>query len=244
MEPHMIWSLPRCASTSLMSLVTACGSTCADEPFSNQNFQAPYQAQATEGKLDVAMEDILEKWNGFKHCAHPSGWPFPDTRRYLNERILMWPGVRVVFLKRNNMLKQVVSTMIAQQCGQWHCKAEEDLSKRESFPFRPLDMERIEFCLRNNTKFNEVSESLLADTGKPFFKVTTEVLFASDKNTRLGTAIALLHFLGLNWPDNDTLDKLTTQEPKQFSKSIYSKVPEIEEVERRFASLEHGSLLT
>lgn len=239
---YILWSLPRCGSTSLMNIVNAAGGNCCNEPFSNKNFQAPYRDMAIANNLFGAMDDIISKWTGIKHCGHPSGWPFPETMTYLNERILLLPEMKVVMLRRKNMLKQVVSTMIALQCDVWHLHNEADAQRRESFPYRSLDLRQVEFVLERNVRFNEQCDKLIEASGKRFMRVTTEQLFEKSESYVMGYAKLMCCFLGLRVPSDDEIKPMLKQEEKCFSKSIYSKVPEIEEVERRFASLEYGSL--
>lgn len=221
MRPFIIWSMPRCASTTLMSLVNHAGGNCANEPFSNKNFQATYRDRALREPIGDVLHSMFDIWSGFKHTAHPSGWPFPDNRTDINFSILMIPGIKFVLLKRRNILKMVVSSIIAQQCNLWNCHLEEEREKRSEFVFQELNPSQIKSETDQSVQFINNCRSTLERSGNEFLEVDMEDVISIDQ----GAANRVLEFIGLKPLSKEALEPLLSTDNARKSDSVYAKIP-------------------
>lgn len=236
--PAIIWSMPRCGSTTVMSLVNHAGGYYLNEPFSNKNFKADFRDRALKEPIADVLTSIFEQCDGFKHTAHPSGWPFPDIRKDINYSILMCPGIRFVLLKRANRLKMVVSSLIAQQCGLWNCHLPAEREKRIDHPFSYLDPEQVGKELRESENFMNLCHNFLRRSGNEFITITMEDVLNPDSNT----PNHLLGFCGLKELSKSDLDSLLAIDRGQLSESVYNKIPDIQTIEHLFGGEEWGRL--
>ncbi len=122
---------PRTGSGSLLGILqTHPDLRILDEPF-NHNFvnwevgNEDYRARV-DGKesLDATVDQIFSEYDGFKvsgyqlHGDEVGGLP-RDIEEDLVSHLLRRPEVKIVFLRRLNVLQSVVSNLIAGQTGVW-----------------------------------------------------------------------------------------------------------------------------
>jgi hypothetical protein len=220
-KPFIIYSLPRSASTTALSIVNSAGAHACNEPFSNKNFKAPYLERSLKTPVQSVMKQVFEEWDGFKHCAHPTGYPFPPSRRDLNFSMLFYPGMRTVLLRRKNLLAQVVSSLIAEQCRLWNCYKQEESEERQSFQFSALNHDTISRRLDEARLFNDLCREAVRRSGNEY------ILIHTDDGP---WAKSLTDFLGL--PTHS--ESLSNQPDGERSESVYHLIPELEDVERTF----------
>jgi hypothetical protein len=119
-DRFLLFSLPRCGSTTLMRIL-ACHPeiSCFSEPFNQDQSGRGYLDRVHDPEtLARTLGDVWARRQGIKHVWHPSGWPFPNP--VFNLLMLDQPDVTVLFLNRRNALRRVLSWEIAVQTGIWH----------------------------------------------------------------------------------------------------------------------------
>lgn len=116
----LLFSLPRCGSTTLMRIL-ACHPqiSCRSEPFNPDASGGTYLDQVRDPRtLVTTLGVIWATHQGIKHVWHPDGWPFHDPS--FNLLLLDQPHVTVLFLNRRNQLRRLISHEIATQTKVWH----------------------------------------------------------------------------------------------------------------------------
>lgn len=112
----LLFSLSRCGSTNLMhSLNCHSDIHCLHEPFNPDRLRRQYGSQVTDlASLRQVMAEIWRTHNGIKHVWEPSGWPFA-RHSTLNQCLLLEAEARVIFLRRRNTLRRIVSNHMSMQ---------------------------------------------------------------------------------------------------------------------------------
>jgi hypothetical protein len=246
----IIFSLARCGSTTLMHALNCYqGVRCVLEPFTPANFSTDYGNINNAEALDSALGEIWREYNGIKHVWHPSGWPFGDTPD-LNHRLLQTSGAKIIFLRRRNDLRRVVSSEISWQTGVWGTFTQNDRERVGLFDYQPLSMARIQHQLKSVAAGTSEMLRVLSDARMDFAELFYEDLFGDDN--RLADKLLLIDrlrsFIGAGeGPDRQAdftiADLLNPVKTKLSAADLYRRIPNIEEIERRFGSSETGWLL-
>jgi LPS sulfotransferase NodH len=199
-DRFLLFSLPRCGSTTLMRIL-ACHPeiSCLPEPFNQDQSGRGYLDRVHDpGTLASTLGEIWAKHQGIKHVWHPSGWPFPDP--VFNLLLLDQPNVTVLFLNRRNGLRRLLSWEIAVQTGIWH--RDGPIPKR---PLAALDLAALQTDLAAARTAAALCLSRLAANQARFEQLWYEDLFglAAPLADRLGRVDELLRVLGYH-PLTDT----------------------------------------
>jgi len=251
-EPHkfLLVSLPRCGSTSLMhSLNCHPDISCLHEPFSPSRFCGQYGRQATDpASLRLTMAEIWRAHNGIKHVWDPSGWPFA-RHSTLNQCLLLEAEARVIFLRRSNVLRRLVSNHMSMQTQIWDAENEETKNRARTFHYEPLDIPWIRVQLEEETIAIAQHKQLMLAQKIPFLELCYEDLYAStlslsEKLTRLN---AIFAFLGAQVVEERnfiaSVSTFLDPDKRQLnSPETYHLIPGIEKVEEQFGSDDTGWL--
>ena len=249
-ERFVLFSLPRCGSTTLMHLLNCHPDIrCTHEPFNKAwtvipNFE-PVEDRET---LDLLLESLWEQYNGIKHVFVPAGWPFP-RRSTLNQHLLLRAGHQVIFLHRRNLLQQIVSNEMALQSRIFAIAHAEDRTRIEGFQYRPIKKRRLAHMLLTWKRGMKNYRSELLRQGIPFLDLTYEELFdrALILNQRRQVLEGIFKFLGRD-PAAQGIDHVRVKalfdpaRSKINSADTYRLVPGIERIESFFGSRENGWL--
>ena len=133
----------------------AAGVKCVFEPFNPANGGGYKGVVGAEGEgLEQGVEWIWGQrnsagatgakgqGNGFKHVWHWSGWPFA-LGSAVNEKLLAIAGIKVVVLRRRNMLQRAISVQISEQMQVWTPWTVEEMRKVKEHRFGALDIGKL-----------------------------------------------------------------------------------------------------
>lgn len=245
----LIFALPRTGSTNLMRALNCHPALrICNEPFNGDSGSieglGPVNGAAA---LDAGLERIWVGHNGIKHVWDSGGWPFTTSR--LNRRLLLHSAGRVIFLTRRNLLQQVVSNELTFQTrfyNHWQGPARD---RPTEFTYRNLNERRLRHCLRAWPRAAAKFRRKLLRSGLRTHMLEYEEVFGPDKDlaTRRDRLERVLEFLGLGLSDGGVdrqrVDKLLDPDMARVnSAEIYSRVPGIEAIERKFGSDRTGWL--
>jgi hypothetical protein len=249
-DRFVLFSLPRCGSTTLMHLLNCHPDIrCTHEPFNYQKTELPICEPVKDSEtLDLLIDSLWERYNGIKHMHVPIGWPFPNGST-LSQHLLVRPGQKVILLHRRNLLQQIVSNQMALQSSVYQIRNAEDRDRITEFRFMPISEKALAHMLDVWKRDNENYRNLLSRQGIAFLDLAYEDLF--------GPALTMKHkrkaleeifvFLGrdpaaegINHERIDTL--FDPARSKVNSADTYRLVPGIERIERLFGSRENGWL--
>ena len=246
-DRFLLCALARTGSTTLMRALNCHPLVrCLHEPFNPDNAHANYRARVSDRQsLHAALDEIWKHYNGIKHVWHPTGWPFPEGSDF--NRWLLTSGHPVLFLRRANALRRVVSSQISRQTGVY----EGDVAQRErllSFAFGPLDADWIRQQLAREAEWLAEARRCLEEAAVPHMELVYEELYEAGVGAekRVRRVNRILDFLGRTPLEEESAARAAALlEPgahQRNSQEIYGRIPGIEEVERLFGSDETGWL--
>lgn len=246
MENFIIFSLARCGSSSLMNLLKLHrGIRCLNEPFNPNSYEGRYLRSVSKaGNVDSVLAQLWQFANGIKHVWQLDGWPFPSAS--YNNHILN-SGARIVFLRRRNVLKRIVSYSISLQLDEWTFAFPEDRRRLQSFSFRPLNTDFVRWHVANEARLLDETRKRF-DARADLMELWYEDLY--DTAISLGEKHKVLdrirNFLSIPPPDDSEvvskIDQRVSPGIRVNSKETYSRIPGIEKVEEEFGSDETGWL--
>lgn len=197
--------------------------------------------------LHSALSVIFETYNGIKHATHPSGWPFP--RCDLNYDLLRLDDCYVILLTRCNDLERAVSDEIAHQAGIWHFWNEADRAAMRTCAFEPLEVDKLRSVLARDAEFLSACRRQLCIGGTPYLELTYESLYGSGltREEQLSVLDGVVAFLGLpalgqGGRHGRVLELLQPSTTGSDSRSLYRRIPNIDEIEAELGSDETGWL--
>jgi hypothetical protein len=247
-DKFLVFSMVRCGSTTLRRLLNCHPQIrCLEEPFNPFNYEGRYLRQATDAvALNETLQGIWRTHNGIKHTWSPDGWPFVDNPTW-NVELLLKPNQKVIFLRRRNLLRRLVSAHISSQTGVWGLFDSGDRRRVESFSFMPMDIDSVKAQLRTDNYMTYYYRKYLIDSGAEFTDLFYEDLYGPliTSNCQIDMLNKIFTFLGKDSIANETTlsglkGLLDPREMKLNSIETYKRIPGIEIVERECGSDETG----
>jgi hypothetical protein len=262
----LIFALARTASTTLMNIFNVHKSIYAiSEPFNIKN-KDHIKGLGVKGiceneisstsELDESLGRVFLEFNLVKHIWHPSGFPFKDQDHSyafsdivpINE-YLLGKFDYVMFVKRRNILKRVVSLLMSQQSGLWDSYWIESIAKRKNYSYEPLKMSTIEWYIKFEQFYLNYFKQALVKKNIKYMEITMEDLFESNLTVeeRIEKYFEMSEFIELpkkyNYDQMNLIGEyLTSPRHIQNSMGSYKGVPNAMEIEEAFGSDETGWL--
>jgi hypothetical protein len=162
----------------------------------------------------------------------------------LYTHLLLTPELNVIFLRRRNLVRSVLSVFIAKQTGVWKTwDANGDLRSRYA-DLQPIPLDEFAENLEYSRELRATYGAVIAR--KPASErlvLEYEDFYAGDLERIRGSMRGVFAFLGLAMPDSARLDYyLDASTGKVNSEALYRLVPNVEDIEARFGSDENGWL--
>ena len=249
-DRFVLFSLPRCGSTTLMHLLNCHPDIrCTHEPFNYKNTELPICEPVEDSEtLDLLLDGLWERYNGVKHMYVPVGWPFRQGST-LNQHLLVRPGQKVILLHRRNLLQQIVSNQMALQSSVYQIRNAEDRGRITEFRFTPISEKSLARMLAVWKRDIVNCRDLLSREGIAFLDLAYEELFGPALTTKHKRKALkeIFVFLGRDPAaagiDHMRMDALfDPARSKVNSADTYRLVPGIERIESLFGSRETGWL--
>jgi hypothetical protein len=234
----LIFALPRTGSTSILKALNAHPNIrCSCEPFT-----FPAMLRSRE-QIRERLATLRRDYFAVKHVWHPSGWPF-GPQMELNWFLLTEGAECVVLLRRNNVLKRVVSCALCMQADVWYVENNEALDNYRRRKFDPLNIEGIRRSVQRELALLEEGRQRLRDANVRWTEMVYEDLYgvAGAQREAFGR---LFEFLGIAsvsppWPE---VSRIIDQPVARLNDDdVYKSVPNIEEVEARIGGNATGWL--
>jgi hypothetical protein len=247
----LIFSMPRCGSTTLQRLVNCHPRIqCLEEPFNPFNYDGKYLRQVFDmASLDDTLLDIWRTNNGIKHTWCPDGWPFIGNQTF-NAALLLKPGQKIVYLRRRNLFRRLVSVHVSNQTGIWGLFSQNDRPRVANCVFTSMDMDATKSQLDWDNRMLGYYQRLLVDSGSDFMELAYEDLYdpAATTERRLIVLNEIFAFLGADpiGEENAMLRVKELLDPtimKFNSIETYRRIPGIADLEKECGSDEMGWLL-
>ncbi len=242
----IIFAHPRSGSTSLYKILnTHPDLNLALEPFHDRYGQwHPDERNYIDyindiPSLDTALEELFRKYNGMKILSYQ----LPEE---FYKRLLNRSDCKVIFLRRANYLKSVVSVLIAEQTHIWQ-KSDFNTVTGAYEHLEPLKTEGIDGIESRITGMKEGirywDEIISKKPEDSYHKVTYEDLYCGGPEKGLARVKDIFDFLGLETPETDKFINFLKPRNEQINTAeTYLSVPNIREIDSRFGNSENGYL--
>lgn len=203
-----------------------------EEPF-NEGFprwrpdERRYRDLVTdEASLDEQVAHMFEHYDGIKLLDY-------QLPRELTARMLRRADVKVVFLRRRNLLRSVVSVLVAEHSGLWKKWEQDRPIERLYHDLPPLDVdeigERIRALATRLDDYDSVIDARPPDTVR---KVVYEDLYFAPAAARRTEFDALVSFLGAEPFDDPRIEQFLAPETGRInSPDTYRLIPNAAEIE-------------
>jgi LPS sulfotransferase NodH len=190
--------------------------------------------------LDKVLAKIFNKYNGMKVLSY-------QLDEELYKHLLNIPNCKIIFLTRTNVLKAIVSVLIAEQTNVWQ---KHDLNQETSELYqtiKPLKIDGIggiENRIKSHKEHVKYWDRLISQKAMDtYIKVTYEDLFCSGLETSLSYIHNIFEFLNLDMPKKEEIIKYIEPKYQQINDlDTYKLVPNIDEINRKFGNSENGFL--
>lgn len=243
-EHLILFGHPRSGSTSLYRILQAHPElNILDEPF-NEDFLSwdaankSYRELVTDiESLDVQLAEIFRRHNGIKMLCY-------QLPQELEVHLLRRRDVRIIFLRRTNVLQAVVSNFIARQTQVWK---RSDATKSLEHYYRHLaaieiDDVRVDVNLLKHY-MDELESAVDAVARDRVLKLTYESLYLVDDATRVAQIDSIWRALGLSRLHPAVYEHdLNPENAKMNTGRMYSYLPNADEIDAALGCDETGWL--
>jgi len=190
--------------------------------------------------LELVITELFEKYNGMKILSYQ----LPEK---LYNHLLNIPNCKILFLTRTNVLKTIVSILIAEQTNVWQ---KFDLNQETAKLYHNIKsletdgVAGIENRIKNHKEHIQYWDKIISQkSADSYLKVNYEDLFCKGLEYSFSYVNNIFDFLELEMPENDKLTKYIDTKYQQINDfSTYKLVPNIEEINRKFGNNENGFL--
>lgn len=190
--------------------------------------------------LELVLNELFRKYNGMKVLSYQ----LPEE---IYNHLLSIKDCKIIFLTRTNILKAIVSVLIAEQTGVWQ---KNDLNQKTNDKYhrmQPLKIDGIdgiENRIKEHKAHTEYWKRIFSQ--KPatsYSDITYEELFCEGIERSFITINSIFKFLGLEMPEYDKIARYINPGYEQInSYDTYKLVPNICEINSRFGNDENGFL--
>ena len=186
--------------------------------------------------LDAELEHMFAEHNGIKILGYQMPWD-------LNVHLLRNTGVRVVLLKRLNLMQTVVSGLIAQQTDVWHAwDVEDDLDRRYA-ALQPIPVEEVRKGIADIGEDVAYHEGILRRRRDGWMVITYEELYHADPEQRRAALDSVYTFLGVDPADaRETAHLLDPARTKLNSERTLAYLPNARELDAALGNEVTGRL--
>lgn len=244
----IIFAHPRSGSTSLYKILnTHPVFNLAMEPFhKNYGQWNPNEKKYIDHIQDIpsfqlVLAEIFEKYNGMKMLSYQ----LPEE---LYDSLFKISNCKILVLTRTNVLKTIVSNLIAEQTKVWQ---KSDLNQQTTALYhdiKPLEIDGVAGIESRIKSFKEhicyLNEMISRKPAECYMKISYEDLYTKGMDNSFSYIKKIFDFLDLDMPDKEKLIQFIDPKLQQINDvDTYKLVPNIEEINNRFSNTENGFLL-
>ncbi len=242
----MLFAHARSGSSNLLRVLQSHpGLRVAKEPFHEKSHkwnseEPPYRDLITDvASLDAQLQALFAKYNGIKVLDYQ----LPED---LYSHLLLRTDVRVIALRRRNLLHSVVSLFVARQTGIWKMwDVQRDLSTTYA-NLQPIAMDELAATLEYARDLRDTYAAVIAQRSPALTLVLEyEQLYSEDRQRNRATAARVFEFLGCETLDTPEIDDLMDPRRSKLNfSSVYAAVPNAREINARLGNHDTGWLFS
>lgn len=235
MSKFIIYASARTGSTSLAKVLAESPDVkMAIEPFHpNYTDWNPSERNYSDfitnpEKMNEAMDEIFSKVTAIKVLDYQ----FDED---IYKAMLSRKEFKVLFLRRKNVIRSSLSSLVAEQTSEYHKQDDESIYDN----LEPIDInkmkEMVDYVAEMNEGYAKFLEKNRKDGYMPLFY---EELYSEDFETNKSTLSKICSFLEIKLPPDDAIrEHMTPLKAKINYKNIYRKIPNIKDVEEKFGDI-------
>jgi hypothetical protein len=187
--------------------------------------------------LDEQLAALFSKYNGIKILDFQLSYG-------LYTHLLLRPDLKIIALRRRNVLQQSVSGFIAAQTSVWQMRDMTDERKAIFEHLQPIDLNALDKEIAYRRECSQYYREVLAR--KPdgmYLSLVYEEFYTADVTRNRESLGKVFEFLELSLPDSPELDRLLDPRLEKINDaSTYSLLPNAREIDARLGSDETGRL--
>jgi hypothetical protein len=187
--------------------------------------------------LERALDELFSRYDGVKILDYQ----LPEK---LYTHLLLMPNIRVIFLRRRNLLQAEVSGCIAKQTKVWQISDMNEETQSAYRNLKPVPLSKIADGLEYATDLRDYySEVISRRPVGTYHQVFYQDLYTDDLDANRTAVCRIFEFLGMELPDSEELDfHLNPQTSKINTSQSYALLPNAKEINERFGNDENGWL--
>ncbi|HEX3683713.1 MAG TPA: hypothetical protein VHU83_14350 [Bryobacteraceae bacterium] len=247
----VIDAMARTGSTTLVRLLNSHPDIrCLMEPFHPNRYEGQFHRMAIRARsVKPALDLIWYRWTGLKHVWEAeSGWPFSHNKKF-NDEIVLYAS-RVVFLRRRNLLRRLVSSFMSRQLNFWVGTQREFRARIEAVPLKELNLESVLQQIKTDQAAINERLELLQHHGIATMQLCYEDFYRREASSsaQLAMVNSILGFLRVQEISQEAFAKdwapfFDSDAYQWASPETYLLIPGIEAIDREVGSDETGWLL-
>ncbi len=243
-DPFVLFAQARSGSSNLLRVLQLHPQLhVAEEPF-QQKFplwnpgEPNYLARIVDVRsMEEQLSVLFSKYDGIKVLDY-------ELPKDIYSYMLLRPDIKVIALRRHNLLQQAVSGFIAKQTGIWKMW---DLKGDLATAYRglqPIDLDALEENLEYRQELNQHYADILSlKPARMCLQFVYEELFTSDVAQNRAAVRNIFLFLGLSMPEGEELNNLIDPKVSKINNAgTYEMLPNVRIIDEQFGSDETGWL--
>ena len=187
--------------------------------------------------LDQALDELFSTYNGIKILNY-------QLPQELYTHLLLSPRLKIIFLRRRNLLQAAISGWIAKQTSVWQISDMNEEAEAIYRRLQPAPLDRVAEGLAYDRDLRDYyGEAIRRRPRGTYLEVIYEDLYSAEVAANREAARKIFQFLGLDLPQSKRLDFfLDPQTAKINSADRYALVPNAKEIDEHFGNDDTGWL--
>lgn len=187
--------------------------------------------------LEEQLAVLFSKYDGFKVLDYQ----LPEE---LYTHMLMRPDIKVIALRRRNILQQAISGFIAEQTGIWQKRDLAGDVETACQELEPIDLGDLKANIEYRCQASRYYADVLAQKPPQMcLPLCYEDLYTMDVARNRESFRSIFGFLGLSIPDGQELDDLIDPRVEKINDpATYAMLPNVRIIDEQFGSDEIGWL--
>lgn len=202
--------------------------------FSKWNPGAPnYSELITNiGVMQKCADELFSQYNAIKVLDY-------QLEPEIYASLLLRKDIKVIYLRRANILQSIVSGLIAEQTNVWHA---DEKREAETFALEPISLEVISRKLNYARELYEIYHAIISRKPDVLrLEITHEEFYTNDVRQSLAHLFAVQDFLGISRFENEAVCQLLDPLKSKLNAS-YDAVPNAKAINKKFGCDKSGWL--
>ena len=187
-------------------------------------------SKLTAGELYRVLDVLFDKYKCIKHVH--------DSLFHMNNKLLfdyaVDNNIKILFLNRKDLFSVCLSKCMSQQHGVWHTITPETRKAVDDAVYEAIPISQIQSLYEKFNRAGNVYTNYLASKDIDYYKVWYEEFLHPDNSMdqRIEKFKIILSYIDWPYVETDLILDALSPKTKQYTPEHYSKVPNIEEINK------------